>query len=394
MSSGPERKLSQKPRKRAMPESKRARAQTHKSSVPREKKHLSLTARMIMVALVIGVVGTGVFFLGRHFNGAWAARDAISSTISLVEEADNAIVDLNNTVTSTVDDASSENVEEVSKGVEDAAAILTRADDSLARANALDEFLNENELAICSALRDSIDARRTMIGAGKAIISVDVMVGSARSALDTAVNKALEANEKSKEATVAANEYAQYLAGDESVATKDANSVVEYDNAVISLLNEAKESLSAAKETFGNADYAAYETYFDKRLEAAQFMLEADNALVSGDFTSASELTNKYNEADIAASEAGAVLPASTSEIFSEPYSKLTNGQRETYASASTKAAEADVLVRHYQGINVSTSLLASTTQASVTEQSTVAVIEDAATEAADVVIVADDGVN
>lgn len=360
MSNRAEQGLSQKPHKRQASATRRTRSSATAES--REKKHLSLTARMIVVALVIGLVGTLVFFVGRHFNGAWAARDAISSTISKIEEADTAIVDLNNAVASTVDEATAENAEELVRGASDATGILTRADESLARANALDEFLNENELAICDASRDSIDARREMIGAGEAIVSVDAIVGSARGQLEQAIKKALEANTKSQEASAAANEYAQYLTGDESVATKDANNVVTLDNEVISLISEAKESLNAAKETFGDADYSAYETYLDKRAEAAQLMLDADNALVSGDFASASDLTAKYNEADTAATELAAALPASTSEIFSEPYASLTNGQRETYSKAAAKATEADKLIRHYQGINVSTSLLAATT--------------------------------
>lgn len=362
-----EHNLSPKTRRRAVREQKQTSG--HNRPTAEDRNHMPLTARLIVVALIVGLIGAGVFFLGRHFNGAWAARDAVSAAISKVEDADDAIVELNEVVSSTVDEADTEKANELTKAANKAVELLGQADNSLARASALDEFLNENELAICDALRTSIDARRTMIGAGEAIISVDAMVGTARDELNQAVDKALEADEKSREATTKANEYAKYLTGDESVATKDATSVVELDNEVIALINEAKEHVASAKKTFSEPDYGAYETYLEKRGEAAQAMLDADTALVSGDFTSASELTAKYNEADTAATQAAATLPATTSEIFTEPYASLTDGQRTTYSEAAKKAADADILIRHYQGINVSSSALSDNTAAATTEQ-------------------------
>lgn len=355
-----DKNLSRRGRRIEAAPKKHARPQATPTS--KEAKRKKLISRIVLIVFIAAALGVGIFFLARHFNGAWAARDAISVSIARIEDADNAIVELNEQVTSTVDEVSNEDTDTLIKDADSATTILIKADEQLARANALDEFLNENELAICDALRDSIDARREMIKAGEAIVSVDATVGAAKSKLDDAVEKALAADEKSREATEAANQYALFLAGDESSATKDANKVVELDNEVLELIQEAKDLVAGAKEIFGDVDYGAYETYLDKRTEAAQRMLEADSALVSGDFASASELTNKYNEADAAATEAASALPTSTSEIFSARYEELTAEQREAYSAASAKAAEADALIRHYQGINVSTSMLASTT--------------------------------
>lgn len=300
----------------------------------------------------------------RHFNGAWAARDAINSAISNVEEADTFIVSLNEAVVATVDDATQETTDKITEDAKSASASLENADKNIARAWELDEFLDDNQRSICSALHDSVDARRNMIGSGEAILSVDTTVGSARKELEQAIAKAVEANSKAQEATTAANEYAKYLTGDTQAQVQDATTVVELDNQTIALLDEATTHLENAKTIFGDADYTAYQTYLEKRKEAAQFMLEADNALVSGDFESAGENTDKYNEADASASEAAAALPASTSEIFSEPYTTLTQEARTSYIEASARAQEADVLIRHYQGISVSTSQVATTSSA------------------------------
>lgn len=66
--------------------------------------------------------------------------------------------------------------------------------------------------------------------------------------------------------------------------------------------------------------------------------------------------TTAYNEADAAASEAAQALPASTADIYTEPYNTLTQEQRNAYVQAASKAADADAQIRHYQGVSVSTS--------------------------------------
>lgn len=343
-------------------QAKRPRAQArgaHASSgpaKPKERRSMPFALRLLIIALVVGVLGTAIFFLSRYLDGSWQAKDAMSAAISYIEESDEIIVALNDSVALTVDEAAQENVEELQEQADEADASLKKADEKLARANALDEFLDDNQKAICDALRDSIDARRTMLDAGEAILSVDTTVGSARALLDQVVDKAVEANKKSQEATTAANEYAQFLTGDTSVSTQDANVALQLDNEAKALIDEAKSALASAKETFGDADYTAYETYLNKRGEAIDIMIETDTALVSGDFASVSDKTNAYNTADVAATEAANALPSSTSEIFSAPYESLTSGSRKTYSSAAEKAAEADALIRHYQGVAVSTS--------------------------------------
>ena len=129
---------------------------------------------------------------------------------------------------------------------------------------------------------------------------------------------------------------------------------VTIDNEAISLLNEANDLLGQAKSAFGDADYSAYEAYLSKKLEAAQLMLEADSAILSGDFERAGECVTKYNEADAAASELAAALPATTNDVFLDPYTRLTSAERESYLAAQQKATEADALVRRYQGVGVS----------------------------------------
>lgn len=339
---------------------KRARAQArgaHASSMParpKERQSVPFFLRILIIVFIVGALGTAIFFISRYLDGSWQAKDAINAAISHVEESDETIVALNDSIVLTVDEASEKNVQELQEQAVKADEVLKKADEKLARANALDEFLDDNQKSICDALRNSIDARRTMLDAGEAVLSVDATVGGARALLNQVVEKAVSANKKSQEATQAANEYAQFLTGDTSVSTQDANVALQLDNEAKALIDEAKTSLASAKEAFADADYSAYETYLNKRSEAINIMIESDTALVSGDFASVSDKTNAYNVADAAATEAANALPSSTSEIYAQPYENLTSGARKTYTSAAEKAAEADALIRHYQGVAVS----------------------------------------
>lgn len=353
------RKADEKPSRAPSPKRKRAAHAAPESQVKeakRERAPMSLLNRLLIVAVVVGLVGTAAFFLSRYLDGSWRAKEAINQAINHISEVDETIVALNETVTATVDEADATEAQNLIASLDAASESLKNADDSLAKANALDEFMDDNQRLLCDAIRNSIDARRTMFGASKTTLNVDAQVGSARAYLEQAIGSALEANEKAQAATKAANEYAQFLTGDTSVATQDASIAANLDTEAVALIDQAKTALASAKEAFADADYSAYETYFEKRGEALAIVLEADNALLSGDFSSTGEKTDAYNVADSAATEAASALPASTTEIFTAPYDTLTAGSRKIYSEAAAKAAEADALIRHYEGVNVSTS--------------------------------------
>lgn len=339
-----------------------ARARSQGRPKEHKRSGLTLPMRLGIIVLTVGLLGTGAFFITRYFNGSWNVKQAINASISAIEESDEGIVALNELVSSTVDEVTGIDTSNLSENMQVSEEKLNQAEDYLAQASELDEFMDDNQRAICEALRSSIDARRSMISAGEEIVSVDTKVGQARSLLDQTIEKALAADEKSREATQAANEYALYLTGNTETSVTDANVAVNLDNEAIALLGESEGLLASAKEAFGDADYTLYETYLVKRKEAAQLMLDADNAVVSGDFAATSEKTNSYNNADAAAAEAAAALPASTADIFSELYTSITASSRAAYTEAAQKAAEADALIRHYQGVSVSVSEEASTT--------------------------------
>ena len=308
---------------------------------------------MAIVLAVVVALGTGGFFAWRFLTGGMQAREQINLAIKAVQEADTVIVEVNDAVSSPIGDTASFTDEQLSSGSRSATEALTRASDHISRARGLNEFLDDDQRAVLSALDDSISARKSMLGAGQVIVSVDASVGKARNLLEQSLAKAASADAKAREATTAANEYAKHLAGQASQQA-DANVPVTIDNEAISLLNEANDLLGQAKSAFGDADYSAYEAYLSKKLEAAQLMLEADSAILSGDFERAGECVTKYNEADAAASELAAALPATTNDVFLDPYTRLTSAERESYLAAQQKATEADALVRKYQGVGVS----------------------------------------
>lgn len=330
-----------------------ARRRAHVRDGAREKSGLPLTARMAIVLAVVVALGTGGFFAWRCLTGGMRAREQINLAIKAVQEADTVIVEVNDAVSSPIGDTASFTDEQLSSGSRSATEALVRASDNISRARGLNEFLDDDQRAVLSALDDSISARKSMLGAGQVIVSVDASVGKARNLLEQSLAQAASADAKAREATAAANEYAKHLAGQESQQT-DANVPVTIDNEAISLLNEANDLLGQAKSAFGDADYGVYEAYLSKKLEAMQLMLDADSAILSGDFERAGECVTKFNEEDTAASELAAALPATTNDVFLDPYTRLTSAERESYLAAQQKATEADALVRKYRGVGVS----------------------------------------
>lgn len=328
-----------------------ARARAHVRPGAREKSGVPLPVRVILVSLLVGLMGSGAFFLWRHATGAAQARDTIISAMDAIAESDEGVVPLNEVLSSSIEE--SVDYDDVAQKAKDAAAALNRAEARLAQARSLDEFLDDEQRSVLTAIEGSIEARRDLIGAGQAIVSIDADVAAAKSELDQAMDFAVRANDKAQQAAKAANEYAKHLAGQPSEQT-DASVAVGLDQDSVDLLKQAQAHVSAAKGQFDGVDYTAYEAYLEKRLEAAEVMLQADTAVLAGDFEGASTLVNTYNEADARASELAGALPASTSDVYKDVYADRTRDARKAYADAQRRAAETDELLRRYRGVSVS----------------------------------------
>lgn len=316
---------------------------------PRGRVATPLGLRVLIVVLVVGALGGAGYLLWSHFSSASRAKAELGDAIDCVAQADAAIVPLNEAVSSQIGGDTSSH-EGLSEKIDFATSLLTEASSHLERAQALADHLDDSGREVLDALSASIEARRGMIGAGEVIVDVDDAVSSALGLLGQARDRLESADEKAKSASDAANEYARFLAG-EQTQIQDANVAVSLDNEAASLIAEASDLLGKAKQAFGDADYAVYESYVAKRAEAAQLMLDADSAVVSGDFERAGQLVSQYNAADAEAATFAATLPANLSDIFVDSYARLTSAERQKYAESAAKAADADAVVRKYQGV-------------------------------------------
>ena len=316
-----------------------------------------------MVLVVLGLGGAGML-LWSHLSASSRATSELRDAIDCVTRADEAIVPLNEAVSEQIGDtgASSE-TDDLSVKIDSATELLTEAQGHLERARALRDHLDDRGRETLDALDSSISARRGMVGAGEVIVDVDDAVSSSLDLLGQVMAKLSAADEKAKAATNAANEYARYLAG-EQTPTQDANVPVSLDDEAIALVDGASDLLSQAKQAFGDADYSVFEAYVSKRSEALHLMLDADSAVLSGDFEKAGQLVSQYNEADAAAADLATAIPSNLSDVFMEPYARLTSAEREKYAQSASQAAEADVVIRRYQGVLAGTAASSAVTAA------------------------------
>lgn len=303
------------------------------------------------VALLVAAAGVGGWWLYRSYQERQALNQDLAAVVDLISESDEVVIPLDEAVASEIDDAENTELATLMESYDDTVAQLDQAEEQLQAVRST-YSLNDEDAALCDNIQTSISARRDMLSVGQELLAADTALSTARSHLETALGKMVEANDAVLRSVEAANEYSKSLAGEES-SQDDPNVPVDLDNQALTLLNEAKQEVASAKEAFPDADYTSYETYLDAKIAAVELLLDIDEAIAAKRYSAASGKVDDYNAADAAATEAAAAVPETASDLLREPYEQITSTQRDRYNAARRSAADADTAIRESMGTDM-----------------------------------------
>lgn len=317
-----------------------------------DRRRMPLAAKVALVCVALAALGFGAYVAWRHLAGARMARDEISAAIGDLSSSDEAIIPLNEAVSSPVGTYGADELAQISSDAEESVADLDSVEGRLETIRSLDEFLNDDDRAVVEALEESVSARRELVEHGTNLLDQEAALLTAQDCLDRSTEKALEADGHVEDSVAAAAQYALHLSGQESEVT-DGNVPVGHDEAAAEAMSEAQDLLAQAKEAMPNADFSAYDDYYAKRAAAIAKLLEVDKAIASGDYAGGASLVEEYNALDAEAAQAAGALPQASSDVFEGAYDEVTGPIADGYAAAFDRAAEADERVRSYQGLSV-----------------------------------------
>ena len=321
----------------------------------RDRRRLPLAARIAIVCALLIAAGAGGYFAWRQLEGAKEGHAQIDAAIEAMGKSDDSVLALNDAVGGTTGDGTL-SVDDLEGIAADAMAGLSNLDDVCARLDAargFDQFLDDDDRGAIDALQSSADARRDLVTQGNEVLALRVSALRANESLDSAIDKAVEADGLVGKSVDAASAYAASISGGESDVT-DASVPVDYDKQAASALKEATSLLSEAKEACPSADLSAYEAYLKQRTAAVAKLTEADQAIAAKDYEKAASLVKEYNKADAKASELAKALPDDASTIFSTAIESDLSSALAAYDQAFATVSSADQVIRGYQGVNAS----------------------------------------
>mgnify|MGYP001078657181 CR=1 FL=1 len=304
------------------PEGPRASA----GSARRGRARRVLTWVLLLLAAV--AVGVGGVAVARHLAGVRTAEARLDAAAALLDGAEDDLLIVDEAVQSEI---SSENATQAAEALLLAEGVKA---DALAAVAILDEIapdIEEDVRPLAEALADSGTARAEMMTEAPVILEADrgaaLAIGPADAALEEI--KAAEAS-----ITKAVAEFNKHTA--DGVKASTANS-----NDAAARLESARSLLATATAAFPEADFSAFVTYIDAKLELITISKEIDSLWLAGKIEESNNKLDAYNDKDAAIVEIAKALPTSIRDPIADAYETLTVDARERYFAARERARAA-----------------------------------------------------
>ena len=306
--------------------------------------------KRLAVAACIAVIGAGVALglttLHAGYVDQQNKRQQLAEAIKAIEAADAQILPFDELV----QESSSATLEQIS-----ASDFEDEFERRIGQLEDAEEALEQVKRDI-EAMQAGISDVRDIEALNHAIETINArvnMIHSGQDALEE-VDHALAAYDQ------ALSGWGELLAAD-STARAAADLVTETtpDNvrASIEMTNEAQSGFSQARQSiakvptlYEGVDVQVFLDYIDLRLEAQEWALASDQAVLYRDKETAASANNAYNEVDAQAAELIKQQDAEPAELVEHLYEEKSAPLFSSYEAERARAADADAFLRDYLG--------------------------------------------
>lgn len=314
---------------------------TAEEEIMRRKAYRMLSkvaAASLASLMLVGIVVSGATYIYGEYQSYVNNVNQLDTSIGLVQEADEAIAELDMIIENPFDQDFNDYSEQISEELLVAQEALAEAD-ALARIASTD--LNEatakeaaNQVVITIAYREEI------IDYGSQMLVLIQEAQDAAESLDSVWAEILSADELIREAAALVTETTNDNVSDSIEINTEAKEVL---NTVYALLQEQQ-------ELYPYCDYTTLLEYVDKRIEAIGYAIASDEAFLDRDTDEASKQNEKYNEADTEATSLANSIPSDVSSLIYEGYEENSSQTLASYEAARLDTEATDAFIRDYLG--------------------------------------------
>lgn len=324
--------------------------QTPQDEVARRKKTRKTRKAFAVAALAILVVvglGVGGATLMQYLEQQQTKRGQLTSFISMVEEADEAVLAFDELVVTQINGGvGAMGVEALASSYADMSDDLDVAREDLERARTLVEqvlidLTEPTDIEAANQAIVSINARINLIDAGRLLVDEMISGQSAAQAASEGWSLILAGDTAAREAAA-------------MVSKPSAESIqesMERSSAALDAFTQAVEKLSFADSAYEAVDLSAYVSYAQTRVDAQGHALASDQAYLDRNKEILASENDEYNQLDAAAAEMAKSLSGDPGELV-EAYSIAQLAVLiDQYSSERSRAGAADAILRDYLGI-------------------------------------------
>lgn len=312
----------------------------------RARKTRKYLATAVAFCAVVAIIGSAGYWL---YNNHLIYQDSLgqlNKAIALVNEADETLLLMDEQIQLLVEEgslpmASAEQqsaINEIRAGLPDAQVHLKNA--LLFTNNALESLSDSVDKAAAIQLVTSIESRQTMVEPALALFDYVEQATEACSIAEDAWSVLLEADSLARVA-------AGYLV-DPTIENLQASIAKTKES--IAKFREASSLFSSAQSAYPEADFGMYQECISKRIEALNYAIASDQALIDRNLEEAVAQNDAYTQADAAAVEIAERLPRDPSEPIADVVNAETADTRKAYEDARLEASAADSFLRDYLG--------------------------------------------
>lgn len=309
----------------------------------RRGKFLTIAAIAVAACVAIGSLGWWGY---NEFTAQQQSKASLQDAFSSLQAVDDELTEIDEYMTRIGDgEAMSFSFDEVDGFASRLEKDEGQVKSSLAAASdEAQEALSSNDSAQTGNVSEqsdtAISSRGQMFSSGKNVIA--------------RLQVTLQTKEKATSA------WQQLLAGD--TAAREAASLVvnateeniaastEKANEAIDLFGKSLDLFTSASLLYPKADFSAYTSYLNKRIEAQGYAIASNDALASKDTATAVEQNDLYTRADEEATALAEKLPEDPIAALSDLFETDTQDDRDAYGEAQVAARAADAFISDYLG--------------------------------------------
>lgn len=298
--------------------------------------------KRLVVALValasVALIAGGAYLVSTEVSNHNEQVSSLDDALNLVIKADETILAIDELLANPVTEESMQQAEGLGEQV-----ALVKQDLNKAKLGAQQVSSNLRESADKEAARQaivSIEAREEMLSTGLELVEGEIVAKTSIDTMTEAWGHVLQADSLAREAA--------------ALVTNTTNENVEAsktkNSQALEALSQAATAINEIKTAYPTIDLSAHENYVQKKIEALEYAVASDEAILVQDRQTAEGNNASYNRADEEAAELAKVLPDNPVQPVLDIYEAQTTGVREQYQQARTRAGTADSFLRDYLG--------------------------------------------